>query len=134
MHERPQHPPEAVVNARALLEECDEWALAALQSVTMECKSLVIALALAFRKTTVEKVRAYEESRNTTPDFTISRLSVFSCCIRSMEYLSYVCHGVYHPAIPEDLAANELGRSVSTNLSWDTPPKFVGSFLWAPRV
>lgn len=34
----------------------DEWGLAAVQSVTMECKSLVIALALLFRKTTVEKV------------------------------------------------------------------------------
>lgn len=53
----PQHPAEALVRARALLESCDEWALAALQSVTMECKSLVIALALAYGNTTVEKAR-----------------------------------------------------------------------------
>lgn len=59
VHDRPKHPAEAMVNARALLEACDDWALAALQSVAMECKSLIIALAVAFRKTTVEKVRKF---------------------------------------------------------------------------
>lgn len=54
---KPQHPVEAMPRARDLLESMDEWALAAVQSVAMECKSLVIALALAFRETTVEKVR-----------------------------------------------------------------------------
>lgn len=56
IHRKPQHPPEALARARDLLESLDEWGLAAVQSVTMECKSLVIALALLFRKTTVEKV------------------------------------------------------------------------------
>ena len=56
IHRKPEHPPEALEQARRLLESMDEWGLAAVQSVTMECKSLVIALALLFRKTTVEKV------------------------------------------------------------------------------
>lgn len=56
IHRKPQHPEEAIPRARVLLESMDEWGLAAVQSVAMECKSLVIALALAFRETTVEKV------------------------------------------------------------------------------
>lgn len=56
IHRKPEHPPEALKQARRVLESMDEWGLAAVQSVTMECKSLVIALALLFRKTTVEKV------------------------------------------------------------------------------
>lgn len=56
---KPQHPAEAMPRARDLLESMDEWALAAVQSVAMECKSLLIALALAFRETTVEKVGGF---------------------------------------------------------------------------
>lgn len=59
IHRKPEHPPEALVRARDLLESLDEWALSAVQSVTMECKSLLIALALVLRKTTVEKVRKH---------------------------------------------------------------------------
>ena len=47
------------MRARGLLESLDEWALSAVQSVTMECKSLLIALALVLRKTTVENVRKF---------------------------------------------------------------------------
>ncbi|CBJ25926.1 similar to ATP synthase mitochondrial F1 complex assembly factor 2 [Ectocarpus siliculosus] len=61
IHRTPQHPPEALARARDLLESLDEWGLAAVQSATMECKSLVIALALLFRKTTVEK--AFDAAR-----------------------------------------------------------------------
>ena len=50
------------MRARDLLESFDEWALSAVQSVTMECKSLLIALALVLRKTTVEKVRNFPRS------------------------------------------------------------------------
>eukprot|EP00752_Nemacystus_decipiens_P018247 g16375.t1 len=61
IHRKPDHPPEALKQARKVLESMDEWGLAAVQSVTMECKSLVIALALLFRKTTVEK--AFDAAR-----------------------------------------------------------------------
>ncbi|CAN0442791.1 unnamed protein product [Pylaiella littoralis] len=61
IHRKPEHPPESLAQARNLLESLDEWGLAAVQSVTMECKSLVIALALLFRKTTVEK--AFDAAR-----------------------------------------------------------------------
>lgn len=59
IHRKPEHPPEASFRARELLESLDEWALSAVQSVTMECKSLLIALALVLRKTTAEKVRKF---------------------------------------------------------------------------
>ncbi|CAM9739685.1 unnamed protein product [Ascophyllum nodosum] len=61
IHRKPQHPPEALSRARGVLESMDELSLAAVQSVTMECKSLLIALALAFRETTVEK--AFDAAR-----------------------------------------------------------------------
>lgn len=75
IHRRPEHPPEALARARDLLESLDEWALAAVQSVTMECKSLVIALALVFRKTTADKVMEYITGINGYHD----NMAVLSC-------------------------------------------------------
>ena len=41
------HPPEALDRAATLLDEADDWELAALDAAAGVCKSLVIALALA---------------------------------------------------------------------------------------
>ncbi|CAM9674786.1 unnamed protein product [Choristocarpus tenellus] len=59
--QRPQHSPDAVPRAREVLEATDAWTLAAIQSVAMECKSLVIALALAFGHIAPQRVSVFEE-------------------------------------------------------------------------
>ncbi|KAG5176953.1 ATP synthase-like protein mitochondrial F1 complex assembly factor 2 [Tribonema minus] len=58
---RPQHPPEVVDQARAIVAGLDPFALSAVQCITMECKSLVVALAVAYRQITMEQ--AFDAAR-----------------------------------------------------------------------
>ncbi|CAM9550967.1 unnamed protein product [Phaeothamnion confervicola] len=59
--QRPEHPAAAAERCREVLEAMDPWALTAVQSVTMECKSVGIALALALRQIDVDE--AFEAAR-----------------------------------------------------------------------
>jgi ATP synthase F1 complex assembly factor 2 len=55
---RPEHPAATVRRIQALLESLPSLELAAVQCITMDCKSLVIALALAHRLITVQEAFA----------------------------------------------------------------------------
>ncbi|CAN0196198.1 unnamed protein product [Discosporangium mesarthrocarpum] len=58
---RPQHPPEAASRAQALRVAVNPSTLAAIQGVAMDCKSLLIAMALAFGQVTPQK--AFDAAR-----------------------------------------------------------------------
>ena len=51
------HPPESLARVQAAVESLDPFALACLQCATMECKSLVMGLALLCREVTLEQAR-----------------------------------------------------------------------------
>jgi ATP synthase mitochondrial F1 complex assembly factor 2 len=53
---RPKHDAAAVSKVQAVVEALDPFTLSAVQCITMECKSLVIALAVAHRHISIEQV------------------------------------------------------------------------------
>ena len=53
---RPKHDPTAVSKVQSVVEALDPFTLSAVQCITMECKSLVIALAVAHRHISIEQV------------------------------------------------------------------------------
>jgi chaperone required for assembly of F1-ATPase len=61
---RPEHPPQVLQRAREVVCGLDHFALSALQCVTMECKSLLLALAVVHRQITIEQVSNAACSRN----------------------------------------------------------------------
>jgi ATP synthase F1 complex assembly factor 2 len=54
-----RHPKESVEKIEWLLKEMDPYTLACFQCVTIECKSLIMALAVLFRRVSLADIRKY---------------------------------------------------------------------------